>query len=242
MTGCCFFFFFSFFFGLVKCPGDFCVVVTQRQRWLLLSPTEQTVVCQWAKLKRLPYSGRHGCSEQEETEGTLEIIPHVCQCNVVILDSPCQAISLIIVLIWNVGFISLSPPPPLHFCSFLFIFLLPPPPLSLLVTHSSINIGITITLDDCWETWAISCTHGLFSDRISGDHSWVFTDTVRHLHIITAARSWTLPVHTAQNSRGRYEYMFIKQTQLFVIPFYSILFYSRHATIWNILVTVIVAK
>lgn len=120
------------------------------------------------------------------------------------------------VLIWNVGFISFPSPSP----SFLLLplpFLLHPPTSSSLppsspVTHSSINIGITITLDDYWETWAILCTHGLFSDRISGDHSWVFTDTVQHLHIITTARSWTFSLHTMQTSGGRYKYMFIYQT------------------------------
>lgn len=35
--------------------------------------------------------------------GALVIALHVCQRNVVILDSPCQAISLIMALIWNVG-------------------------------------------------------------------------------------------------------------------------------------------
>lgn len=71
---------------------------------------------------------------------------------------------------------SLSPPP-----SFLLFSLSFPPPTphsSSPVTHSSINIGITITLDDYWETWAVLCTHSLFSDRISGDHSLVFTDKV----------------------------------------------------------------
>lgn len=90
-------------------------------------------VHQPGELKRRPSPWRHDCSVQEVTEGTVAITLHVCRRNVVILDSPCQAISLITVLIWNVGlwFVFL---PPLASISYT-------PPTS---TQSSINTGITI--------------------------------------------------------------------------------------------------
>lgn len=57
---------------------------------------------------------------------------HVCRRNVVILDSPCQAISLIMALIWNVGL------------WFIFLPILPPSPPNLphkVVSSTSITIA-----------------------------------------------------------------------------------------------------
>lgn len=73
---------------------------------LLLSLTDSSALMN--KVTKASLSWRHNCSVQEETEGTLK----KCQCNAVILDSLCQAISLIMVLIWNVGSWSISAPPP----------------------------------------------------------------------------------------------------------------------------------
>lgn len=171
-----------------------------------------------SKVKKASLSRRHGSSEQEATEGTLEIILHVCQCNIVILDSPCQAISLIMVLIWNVAFISF--PSPLLFGSFPSVFYSPIPRTR--ATHGCINIGITIALDDYWETWAILCTHGLFCDHISGDHSWVFTDTGWHLHIISTARSWTLCTQHNQVEEDINTCLLIKQWNLLLFLFKTI--------------------
>lgn len=109
-------------------------------------------------------------TESDRGGGALAITLHVCRRNVVILDSPCQAISLIMALIWNVGlwfaFLPILPPSP------------PPPPTPRPHLPHKVVSSTSITI-----------ARGNLSIRLAHPPSlcfWVFADTWQHLHVITA--------------------------------------------------------
>lgn len=78
---------------------------------------------QWTKLKRFPPSCDMFAPYRKRQRGSNTLF----QFNIVIPDSPCQAISLIMVPIWNAGFISFPSP---------LLFLLPTFSLLSALLHS----------------------------------------------------------------------------------------------------------
>lgn len=91
-----------------------------------MSLSMRDVCASASKVKKgIPLHGFTSAVYRKWQKGALAITLYVCRGNVVILDSPCQAISLIMALIWNVEL------------WFVFRPILPPSPPPLPSTQSS---------------------------------------------------------------------------------------------------------